>query len=63
LEQAREQLFEIEVLLWDNLPALPLFSSKITEAYRNITLPFESYLGGIAHALYGAPTLLAPEDK
>ena len=57
IEQAREQLFEIEVLLWDDLPAVPLFSSKITEAYRNISFPFDHILGGIAPTLYGAPTL------
>jgi len=58
---ARRQLFEIEILLWDNLPAVPLFSSKITEAYSNLSLPFESHLGGIAPALYGAPTLFERE--
>jgi peptide/nickel transport system substrate-binding protein len=52
---AREKLFEIEILLWDDLPAIPLFSSKITEAYRNIYLPFGNYLGGFAPTLYGVP--------
>ena len=52
---ARQQLFEIEILLWDDLPAIPLFSSKITEAYRNFSLPFESYLGGFVPTLYGVP--------
>ena len=52
---AREKLFEIEILLWDDLPAVPLFSSKITEAYRNFTLPFENHLGGFAPVLYGVP--------
>ena len=58
LAKAREELFEIEVLLWDDLPALPLFSSKITEAYRNFSLPFENYLGGFAPTLYGVPDIL-----
>ena len=58
---ARQQIFEIEVLLWDDLPAIPLFSSKMTEAYRNLSLPFEQHLGGIAPTLYGAPTLFEPE--
>ena len=58
---ARQQIFEIEVLLWDDLPAIPLFSSRMTEAYRNLSLPFEQHLGGIAPALYGAPTLFEPE--
>ena len=53
---ARQQLFEIEILLWDDLPAIPLFSSKITEAYRNFSLPFESHLGGFAPTLYGVPS-------
>ena len=53
--QAREKLFEIEVLLWDDLPAVPLFSSKIIEAYRNFSLPFEKQLGGFAPTLYGVP--------
>ena len=53
--EAREKLFEIEVLLWDDLPAVPLFSSKMIEAYRNFTFPFEKNLGGFAPTLYGAP--------
>ena len=53
--EAREKLFEIEILLWDNLPAVPLFSSKFVEAYRNFTFPFEKNLGGFAPTLYGVP--------
>ncbi len=55
VEKAREQLFQIEVLLWDDLPAVPLFSGKIIEASRNISLPFAPPLGGVASALYGTP--------
>ena len=55
---AREKLFEIEILLWDSLPAVPLFSSKITEAYRNFPLPFENYLGGFAPTFYRVPIFL-----
>ena len=57
IPRARQLFFEIEVLLWDDIPATPLFSSKITEAYRNISLPFENYLGGFAPTLYGVPGL------
>ncbi len=53
--KAREKLFEIEILLWDDLPAVPLFSSKMIEAYRNFTFPFEKNLGGFAPTLYGVP--------
>ena len=57
IPRARQLFFKIEVLLWDDIPAIPLFSSKITEAYRNISLPFENYLGGFAPTLYGVPGL------
>ncbi|MBT3314819.1 MAG: hypothetical protein HN390_09405 [Anaerolineae bacterium] len=55
--RSRQLFFEIEVLLWDNIPAIPLFSSKITDAYRNITLPFKNHLGGFAPTLFGLPDL------
>ena len=55
LALAREKLFEIEVLLWDDLPAVPLFSTKVIEAYRNFALPTGDYLGGFAPVLYGVP--------
>lgn len=61
LSLARQQFFDLEILLWDDLPAIPLFSRKITEAYRNIALPFDNVLGGIAPSLYGAPTLAEPK--
>lgn len=58
LAAARELLFKIEVLLWDDLPAAPLFSTTITEAYRNSGIPFSPFLGGFAPSLYGAPMWL-----
>jgi ABC-type transport system substrate-binding protein len=58
LSQERELLFQIEILLWDDLPALPLFSSKLTEAYRNLSLSQETYWGGIAASPYGAFDIL-----
>ena len=58
---ARQQFFELEILLWDDLPAIPLFSSKIIEAYRNVVFPFDHSLGGIAPSLYGAPGFFEPE--
>ncbi len=57
ISRSRQLLFEIEVLLWDDIPAIPLFSSKVTEAYRNISLPFENHLGGFAPTLYSVPDL------
>ena len=61
ISQAREQLFQIEVYLLDDLPAVPLFSTKVTEAYRNFSLPFDGFLDGFGSGLYGAPALLKPE--
>jgi len=58
IAEARELLFQIEVLLWDDLPALPLFSSKMTEAYRRLLLPFENYWGGIGASPYGTWEIL-----
>ncbi len=53
--RSKQLFFEIEVLLWDDIPAVPLYSSQIFEAYRNISLPFENYLGGFAPTLYSVP--------
>jgi peptide/nickel transport system substrate-binding protein len=57
MTRSRQLFFEIEVLIWDDIPAVPLYSSKVIEAYRNISLPFENYLGGFAPTLYGVPGL------
>jgi len=61
ISQALEQLYEIEILFLDDLPAVPLFSTKVIEPYRNFSLPFDGFLDGIGSGLYGAPALLKPE--
>ncbi len=63
LTEEREILFRIEILLWDDIPALPLFSTKITEAYRGFDLPAERYWGGIAASPYGVFDVLFSKEQ
>jgi ABC-type transport system substrate-binding protein len=59
LEQARSQASEIQTVLAQDLPLIPLYAEVRTDAYRNIRYPFEDLLDGLS-GLYGAPTLAIP---
>ena len=60
---AREQAFELQFFLNEELPAMPLFSSIVTEAHRNLEFPYAAILDGFGPGLYGAPSLVTPIEK
>ncbi|MEW6239974.1 MAG: ABC transporter substrate-binding protein [Chloroflexota bacterium] len=57
LEKARESAFEVQSVLVDDLPFVPLYAGFRYEAYR-MDYPFDRVLNGIVD-LYGAPWLAA----
>ena len=59
LESARQHVFEIQSILAEDLPFIPLYADTRFDAYRNIRYPFESVLGGFG-GLYGAPSRAMP---
>jgi ABC-type transport system substrate-binding protein len=59
LESARRRVFEIQSILMEDLPFLPLYTKFTYDAYRNVQYPFESVLGGLG-GLYGAPSHAIP---
>ncbi|OGO39024.1 MAG: hypothetical protein A2Z03_00300 [Chloroflexi bacterium RBG_16_56_8] len=59
LETARQSVIEIQSILMEDLPFIPLYQGMIYEAYRNINYPFEHVLDGLS-GLYGAPSLAIP---
>jgi hypothetical protein len=59
LEQARILVSEIQSILAQDLPLIPLYVEVRTDAYRNIRYPFDGLLDGLS-GLYGAPSLAVP---
>jgi ABC-type transport system substrate-binding protein len=59
LDAARRSVFEIQSILMEDLPFIPLYSGFRYEAYRNVRYPFEKIWNGIL-GLYGAPWLATP---
>jgi len=59
LEKAQENVFEIQSVLMEELPFIPLYSDITYDAFRNVQYPFESVLGGLS-GLYGAPSYALP---
>jgi ABC-type transport system substrate-binding protein len=59
LEIAQQHVFEIQSILVQDLPFIPLYADFTYDAYRNIRYPFDSVLGGLS-GLYGAPSLAIP---
>jgi ABC-type transport system substrate-binding protein len=59
LELARTQASEIQSILAQDLPLIPLYADVRTDAYRNIRYPFNGLLDGLS-GLYGAPALAIP---
>ncbi len=59
LDQARQQVFEIQSILAQDVPFTPLYSGMAYDVYRNITYPFDSVPGGLS-GVYGAPSLALP---
>ena len=59
LAAARQQIFDIQAILIQDLPFIPLYSSVTLDAYRNVTYPFDQVLDGLS-GIYGAPALAIP---
>ena len=60
LEQAREQMYEIQEILANDLPYIYLFTTPVFDAYRNIDYPYTNVLGGIGAGFYGLPAYAMP---
>jgi hypothetical protein len=52
-------MFEVQAILDQELPFIPLYTGITYDAYQNILYPFESVLGGLS-GLYGAPSFAVP---
>ena len=59
LNEAQKQVYQIQSVLVQDLPAIPLYSTAAYDAYRNISYPFSNMLGGLS-GIYGAPSLAIP---
>lgn len=59
LNETRNQVYEIQSVLAQDLPMIPLYSGITYDAYRNISYPFDSVRGGLS-GVYGAPSLAIP---
>lgn len=59
LEQAKGDLFEIQSVLMQELPLIPLYAGIRVDAYRNIRYSFDGVIDGLL-GLYAAPTLAIP---
>ena len=59
LSTAQKDVYEIQSILAQDLPFIPLYSGITYDAYRNIKYPFDSMLGGLS-SIYGAPSLAIP---
>jgi ABC-type transport system substrate-binding protein len=59
LETARHASQEIQSVLMEDLPFIPLYLHMGFENYQNVTYPFETVLNGLS-GLYGAPSLAVP---
>ncbi len=61
LATARQSVLEIQSILMEDLPFIPLYQVLKYDAYRNVAYPFENVLDGIS-GLYGAPALAIPSQ-
>jgi peptide/nickel transport system substrate-binding protein len=59
LDAAREQLFNLQSGLVQDLSFIPLYADLTFDAYQNVRYPFASVLGGFT-SLYGAPASAIP---
>jgi hypothetical protein len=59
LPGARRAAFEVQAILMQDLPFIPLYQMQGPENYRNVVYPFDSVLNGLS-GLYGAPALAVP---
>jgi ABC-type transport system substrate-binding protein len=61
LATARQSAFDIQSILMEDLPFIPLYEILRYDSYRNVTYPFGNVLNGIS-GLYGAPALAIPSQ-
>ena len=59
LTTAQKDVYQIQSILAQDLPFIPLYSGVTYDVYRNIKYPFDSVLGGLS-GIYGAPSLAIP---
>lgn len=59
LEQARARAVEVQSILMEELPLIPLYVEARYDAYRNLRYPFTSAVDGLG-GLYGAPAIAIP---
>jgi ABC-type transport system substrate-binding protein len=59
LGQAQEHAVEVQTILAEDLPLIPLFVVVRHDAYRNVRYPFGGMIDGLAD-LYAAPELAVP---
>jgi len=59
LEQAKTRVSEIQSILMQDLPLIPLYAGVRYDAYRNVRYPFDNMVDGLS-GLYGAPALAIP---
>jgi ABC-type transport system substrate-binding protein len=59
LNVARQQIFEIQAILAQELPFVPLYSGVTVDTYQNVTYPFEQVPDGLSGG-YGVPALANP---
>jgi ABC-type transport system substrate-binding protein len=59
LERAQEGVRDIQQILADDLPMIPLYAVATYDSYRNVEYPFNQVLGGLS-GVYGVPELAAP---
>ncbi len=62
LGMAQQQIFQIQSILVQDLPLIPLYSNVTYDAYRNLSYPFGQILDGLSGA-YGAPSLAFPTSQ
>lgn len=62
LQLAKNHVFEIQSILMQDLPIIPLYAAIRYDAYRNVRYPFDTVVDGLA-GLYAAPALAIPIPK
>jgi ABC-type transport system substrate-binding protein len=59
LEAATAHASDVQAILMQDLPLIPLYTNMRVDAYRNIRYPFEDVVDGLS-GLYAAPALAIP---
>ncbi len=59
LDSARQLFFEMQTVLVEDVPFIPLYSEARHDAFQNVQYPFDDVTGGLG-GLYGAPSYALP---